>query len=59
MNDTLKNVLIAIGVGVIFIASMVCVILGQQHTGPVGLIVMLVGLGGLLFLLWLYNRKYR
>ena len=59
MNDTLKRVLNIVIKILIFIASMCCIIIGQQHTGPIGLIVMIVGLGGLLFLLWSYNRKYR
>lgn len=59
MNDTLKKVLNTIGVVFIFIACITCIVLGQQHTGPIGLLVMILGLGGLLFLLWLYNRKYR
>lgn len=59
MNDTLKKVLNIVFVIIIFVASICCVVMGQQHTGPIGLIVMIVGLSGLLFLLWLYNRKYR
>ena len=59
MNDTLKKTLNIILKVIIFVASISCVIVGQQHTGPIGLLVMILGLGGLLFLLWLYNRKYK
>ena len=59
MSDTIKKVLNIVLVIVIFIASICCVVIGQQHTGPVGLLVMILGLAGLLFLLWLYNRKYK
>ena len=59
MSDLAKTVLRIIIGSIIFIASLLCVILGQQHTGPIGLLVMIIGLAGLLFLLWAYNRKYR
>ena len=35
------------------------VIVGQRKIGPSGLLMMLVGLAGLLVLLWLYNRQYK
>ena len=59
MSDTVKRIFKIIFVVVIFVASLLCVILGQQHTGPKGLLVMIAGLAGLIFLLWLYNRNYR
>ena len=59
MSDAVKKVLKTILIVIVFIISLLCVILGQQHTGPIGLLVMIVGLAGLIFLLWLYNRNYR
>ncbi len=43
----------------IFIASIVLIIAGQRNIGPIGLLVMLVGLAGILILLFLYNKKYQ
>lgn len=42
----------------IFIASMALIVTGQRNIGPVGLLTMLVGLAGILALLYLYNKKY-
>ena len=41
-----------------FAASLALVIAGQMHDGPLWLGAMLLGLAGLLALLWLYNRRY-
>lgn len=43
----------------IFIVSMVLITSGQRDIGPVGLIIMLIGLAGILLLLYLYNKKYQ
>ncbi len=43
----------------IFIASMAFVVMGQRRIGPLGLLVMLIGLAGILLLLYLYNKKFR
>ena len=43
---------------VIFAASLALVIAGQMHDGPLWLGAMLLGLAGLLVLLWWYNRGY-
>lgn len=42
----------------IFIASMVLIVTGQRNIGYTGLLTMLVGLAGILVLLYLYNKKY-
>ena len=42
----------------IFIASMALIVTGQRNIGPAGLLTMLVGLAGILALLYLYNKKY-
>ena len=41
----------------IFIVSMALIITGQRKIGPKSLLIMLVGLAGILLLLYLYNRK--
>lgn len=43
----------------VFIASVALVAIGQRMIGPVGLTIMLVGLAGILLLLYLYNRKFQ
>ncbi len=43
---------------VIFAGSLALVIAGQMHDGPLWLGAMLLGLAGLLVLLWWYNRGY-
>ena len=44
---------------VIFAVSMILVFIGQKNSGAWGIPMMLFGLSGLIFLLWLYNRSYR
>lgn len=43
----------------IFIISMVLITSGQRDIGPAGLVIMLIGLAGILLLLYLYNKKYQ
>ena len=44
---------------VIFLVSVALIAIGQRNIGPVGLLVMLVGLAGILVRLYLYTRKFR
>ncbi|MCI9142817.1 MAG: hypothetical protein HFH87_09370 [Lachnospiraceae bacterium] len=44
---------------VIFLVCIALIAVGQRNIGPAGLLVMLVGLAGILFLLYLYNRRFR
>ncbi|HLR52043.1 MAG TPA: hypothetical protein VK072_04125 [Candidatus Avamphibacillus sp.] len=43
---------------VFFLFSMFLIIYGQRTVGKPYLLMQLIGLGGLLFLLWNYNRKF-
>ena len=43
---------------VFFAFCMFLIIYGQRTIGKAFLLMQLIGLGGLLFLLWNYNRKY-
>lgn len=43
----------------IFIGSMVLIMTGQRNIGPAGLLTMIVGLVGILVLLYLYNKKFQ
>ena len=59
MNETTKKVITGIIVFVIFVVCVSLIVIGQKIVGLPWLCMMLVGLAGLVFLLWLYNRKYK
>lgn len=59
MNDTAKKIIVGILVAIVFCVCVALVIVGHRNVGLQGLIVELIGLAGLIFLLWLYNRQYR
>ncbi len=44
---------------IVFIVCFLFIVYGQKNIGYTGLAVQLVGLVGLLSLLWNYNRKYQ
>lgn len=43
----------------IFVLSMTLIITGQRNIGVTGLVCMLIGLVGILVLLYLYNKKFQ
>lgn len=43
----------------VFAGSMALIVVGQRNIGPVGLLTMLIGLAGILILLYLYNKKFQ
>lgn len=43
----------------VFVVSIVLIVAGQRRIGPAGLLVMLIGLAGILVLLYLYNKKFQ
>ncbi|MEG1887590.1 MAG: hypothetical protein RR177_05620 [Oscillospiraceae bacterium] len=43
---------------VVFCVCLACIVIGQLNKGPQWLGLMLIGLAGLLVLLFFYNRKY-
>ncbi len=43
----------------LFAVSLSLVVVFQRHIGALYAGIMLLGIGGLLLLLWIYNRKYR
>ncbi len=55
MNNTIKGIIAAI----VFVVCLGLVIVGQKNISLAGLGMELVGLVGLLTLLFLYNRKYK
>lgn len=59
MNDTTKKIIVGILVAIVFCVCVALVIVGHRNVGLQGLITELIGLAGLIFLLWLYNRQYR
>lgn len=54
MSETLMKIV----KWIFFILCVGLVVYGQRTTGKGYLLVQLIGLGGLLVLLWNYNRKY-
>lgn len=44
---------------IIFVLSMALIVTGQRSIGPMGLVFMLLGLVGILLLLYLYNKKFQ
>ena len=59
MNEHTKKILQGIIALIVFAVCIWLVVAGQRHIGPAGLGVMLIGLAGLVVLLWLYNRKFK
>ena len=43
----------------LFVVSMALIVAGQRNIGPVGLLIMLAGLAGILVLMFLYNRNFQ
>lgn len=43
----------------VFVLSIVLIVIGQRNIGPAGLGIMMIGLAGVLVLLFLYNRIYK
>ncbi|MFB1052119.1 hypothetical protein [Paraliobacillus sp. JSM ZJ581] len=54
----MKDKIMAIAKVIFFIFCLFLVIYGQRTVGKFELFLQLVGLSGLLFLLWNYNRKF-
>ena len=59
MNEYIKKLLVGILVAIVFVVCVAMVIIGHRHVGLGGLGVQMLGLAGLIFLLWLYNRQYK
>lgn len=57
MEENKTKIFLAIK-AVLFVVFIAMVIIGQRTTGHMYLLMQLVGLTGLLVLLWNYNRKY-
>ena len=59
MSEKMKKIVTMTVLIVILIISIVLTVVGQRNIGPAGLLTMLVGLAGLICLLWFYNRQYK
>lgn len=55
MNTITKNVLLVI----IFIVSIALIFIGQKNVGYAGLMTELLGLAGILGILYTYNGRYK
>ncbi|MCI8785374.1 MAG: hypothetical protein HFI84_01795 [Eubacterium sp.] len=58
MEENKKWIVVLINT-VLFIACMALVIAGQRRIEAAGLIMQMVGLVGILLLIYFYNRKYQ
>ena len=43
----------------VFVIVLALIVVGQRRIGPIGLLLMVMGLAGILLLLYLYNRKFQ
>lgn len=59
MNEYTKKLLVGILVAIVFVVCVAMVIVGHRNIGLAGLGVQMLGLAGLIVLLWLYNRQYK
>lgn len=59
MNEYLKQKLVMIAAAVVFVFCVWLIIDGQRTVSYPSLFQMLVGLCGILVLLWLYNRSHK
>ena len=55
MSNVIRNIIML----VVFIVCLVLIVAGQKNISSMGLAMELIGLVGLLTLLFLYNRKYK
>ena len=59
MNEQTKKIVIGILIAIVFCVCVALVIIGQRNIGLAGLGTELLGLAGLITLLWLYNRQFK
>lgn len=59
MSENAKKWLLGLLYFVIFVVCIVLIVVGQKTIGASYLGIMLLGLAGLIVLLWIYNRKYK
>ena len=59
MNELTKKIITGVIVFLVFVACVVLVVVGQRDIGAAGLLTQLLGVAGLVILLWLYNRQYK
>lgn len=55
MSNVVKNIILL----VVFVVCLALIVIGQKNIGATGLMMELIGLAGLLVLLYIYNRKYK
>lgn len=55
MSNVVRNIILLI----VFVVCIALIVIGQKNISVTGLVMELIGLAGLLVLLFLYNRKYK
>lgn len=58
-NESMKSILVMLIKVLIFIISVGLVMKGQRNIGFQGLGMMMIGLGGILSLLYVYNKAHK
>ena len=59
MNETMKKIITNLILFLVFVLSVALTIIGHKQIGAAGLGMQLLGVAGLVFLLWNYNHKYK
>lgn len=59
MNEFRKKLVIGLVVLIVFVICVSLVVIGQRNIGAQGLLTQLLGVAGLVILLWIYNRQYK
>ena len=59
MSERMKQIISIVLTLVVFVVCIALVITGQKNAGAQGTGIMLLGLAGLIGLLWNYNRKFK
>lgn len=59
MSENGRKIMTGVIALLVFAVCLTLVVTGQRDIGPQGLLRMLLGLAGLVGLLWYYNRQYR
>ncbi len=59
MSEFAKKLVTAVVVLIVFVVCVALVVIGQRNIGATGLLTQLIGVAGLIILLWIYNRQYK
>ncbi|MGL5677159.1 MAG: DUF6903 family protein [Cellulosilyticaceae bacterium] len=58
-NERIVEIIKYVVAAIMFVGALVAIFIGQKNIGPEGLGLMLLGVGVLIFLLYMYNRRFK